>query len=77
MFTFSCSRGWLHVVSHLKVITPHFEGVYRMVQILPQLQVDLGTVCLSSQPPYAHIFTIAALHLLSEGLDRPVTPFVC
>ena len=46
-----------------------------MVQILPHPKVDLGTIYTRVHSPIAHVFTIAGLRSLSEGLDRPVTPF--
>ena len=48
-----------------------------MVQILPHLKVDLGTIYTRVHSPIAHVFTIAGLRSLSQGLHRPVTPFVC
>ena len=53
----------------LRVIFPYCKEFYGMVQILPHIQVDLGTECPSSQP-HAHIFTIADLGSLSKGLGR-------
>ena len=47
-----------------------------MVQILPHPKADLGTIYTRVHSPIAHVFTIAGLRSLSEGLDRPVTPFV-
>lgn len=43
--------------------TPHFKWIW-----VPYVRFH-GT--------YAHVFTIAGLHSLSEDLDRPMTPFVC
>ena len=47
----SRSRGWPHVFMHLRVLSPHFEGVYGMARILPHFQVDLGAVCTEFTAP--------------------------